>query len=184
MADAIGPAGRVLALEPNPRTAELLKFTLMVNGFLSRTSIVQMAVSDSDGAYLDLVIPKHLGMNATVCREATASDSVVQVETATLDELTKDWPRVDLVKIDAEGAEEAVWRGMHKTVERNPNIIIVFEINCLRCAKPDQFLHSIQEMGFTLRFIDYDSTIQKVTVDQILAGRGGDDWMLFLQRTA
>ena len=34
----------------------------------------------------------------------------------TVDVLTADWPRVDLIKIDVEGAEESVWEGMERTI--------------------------------------------------------------------
>lgn len=37
--------------------------------------------------------------------------STVQAPAITLDRLCTDWPRLDLVKIDAEGAEALVWEG-------------------------------------------------------------------------
>jgi hypothetical protein len=36
----------------------------------------------------------------------------------TIDTLTADWPSVDFIKIDAEGAEEKIWEGMTETISR------------------------------------------------------------------
>jgi len=182
MADAVEAAGHVLALEPNPQLAALLQLSLEVNGFQGYTQVVQKAAFDANAQRINLVIPHRRGFNATLCREATGSDNVVEVEMVTLDHLTADWPRVDLIKIDAEGAEEAIWRGMRQMVERHQGITIVMEVNCLRYADPHAFLHSMQEAGFPLRHIDYDATIKPVTAQQLMTERAGTDWMLFLRR--
>lgn len=182
MADAINPAGRVMAVEPNPKLAKLLKLSLEVNGFQRDATVLQKALWDTDSRRTKLVIPRNRGRDATLCRAATASDEVVEVETVTLDRVTEDWPRVDLVKIDAEGAEEAIWRGMRKTLERNPGITIILEIKCLRYADPQAFVNEIQKSGFTLRHIHYDGTIQDLTEEQIFTERIGEDWILFLRR--
>ena len=109
-------------------------------------------------------------------------DEVIEIETITLDDLTKDWDRVDFIKIDAEGAEELIWQGMQKVLNENKNITIVLEINCSRYAQPKEFLQEIQANGFKLRHIDYDSQIKDLTIEECLNSRVGDDWMLFLQR--
>src|SRR5262249_15341184 len=86
--------------------------------------------------------------------------------TVTLDGITADWPRVDLVKIDAEGAEESIWHGMRTTLERNQGITVIMEMVCSRYANPQAFLREIQEAGFLLRHINYDATIKNVTEEQ------------------
>src|SRR5437773_5961494 len=47
---------------------------------------------------------------------------------STLDEVTDTWPRVDFVKIDAEGSEEAIWRGMECLLARNADVTVVMEL--------------------------------------------------------
>jgi FkbM family methyltransferase len=183
MADAVEAAGRVLAVEPNPRLAELLRLTLEVNGYQRHTAVLQKAASGTDAKRVSLVIPRHRGANSTLCRKATASDDAVAVETVTLDRVTQDWPRVDLIKIDAEGAEESIWRGMRQTLARNQAITILMEIDCQRYANPQAFLRNIQGVGFRLRYIDHDGTIKDVTEKQLLTGQNGKDWwMLFLRQ--
>jgi FkbM family methyltransferase len=180
MADAVEPDGRVLAVEPNPLLAEMLKRSITVNGLQRQAGVMQKAATDKDSGRMHLVVPRNRASDATLFREATTSDDVIEVETVTIDHITKNWPSVDFIKIDAEGAEESIWRGMRKTLERNQEITIIMEIVCSRYAKPRTFLSEIQVAGFLLRYIDYDATIKTSTPEQILTDR--EDWMLFLRR--
>lgn len=182
MADAVDRGGRVLAVEPNPRLAEILSLNIEVNGFQSHAAVLPKAVTEADAQKSNLVIPLRRAMNATLCRPATPADEVVEVETVTLDSALAAWPGVDLIKIDAEGSEEAIWPALRRTVEQNRDINIIMELSCARYADPRAFLQEIQGAGFLLRHIDYDASIKNVTQEQVLNERVGEDWMLFLRR--
>lgn len=183
MADGVGGGGRVMAFEPNPRLARLVERSLAVNGYGDRVEIRQMLLGDDVGAPGPLVIPRSHAMNASVYRQPVADDEVVEVESTTVDRATEGWPGVDFLKIDVEGAEEMVWRGMRRTVADNPGITIVMEVNMLRYADPAAFLHSIRDAGFPLRYIDYDASIRGISEERILSGPPGEEWMLFLRRS-
>jgi FkbM family methyltransferase len=181
MADAAGPEGRVLPVEPTPRLAEHLRQTLDVNGF-PRVPVVQQAVSDADGKTLQLVIPARRSLNARLSDVAGPTDDVADVKSVTIDALTHEWPRVDLIKIDVEGAEEAVWRGMQRTIERNRDLVVILELNVARYDDARSFLRAIELEGFRLRYIDIDAEVKDVTIDQLLGKHVGEDWMLYLAR--
>jgi FkbM family methyltransferase len=183
MADAVGTEGRVLAIEPNPQLADLLVKTLSVNGFKSRSEVVQKAISKNAGQDVRLVLPGGRGLNGTICGgEPSELDRVFQVETVTIDELTQDWLRVDFIKIDAEGAEQDIWQGLTTTIQRNQNITIVLEFNCARCSNPKEFLQDIVAIGFKLKYIDYDAAIKPLTIDRCLTEHPEEDWMLYLHQ--
>ena len=181
LADGVGPEGRVAPVEPTPRLAELLRQTLDVNGF-PYVEVLAKAASDSDGRTLQLVIPTHRSLNAHLADVAGPTDETVAVESVTIDSVTRDWPRVDLIKIDVEGAEESVWRGMEQTIAGNRDLIVVLELNVARYEDPRGFLRTIESAGFALRYIDVDAEIKDVTVDRLLGEHVGDDWMLYLAR--
>ncbi len=183
LSDLAGASGRLLAVEPNPTLIKFLAKNLEVNGFLQIASVVNKALADTNGERLKLIVPQGRALDATIFGEAGADDIVFEVETVTLDELTKDWDRVDFIKIDAEGAEERIWRGMSETIKRNPNITIVMEFKCSRYAEPQTFLQDILNCGFQLRHVDYNSQIEELTLEQALTERFDEDWMLFLQRS-
>ena len=166
MADAVEADGCVLAVEPQPQLAELLRLTLQVNGLCHHTTVLQKAVSDTVSSQTHLVVPRHRRLHATLHREATAADDVVEVETVTLDQITADWPRVDLIKIDAEGAEESIWRGMRQTLARHQGITIIMEINCARYANPQAFVREIRAAGVTVQVVKTGITPPLATSDR------------------
>jgi FkbM family methyltransferase len=181
MADIAGPTGRVLAVEPVPRTAELLKKTLTVNGFDQHATVVQKAALDVDGAIAKVVIPYGFAANASVVDHGVFDGEVVEVETVTLDRLVDKWPKVDLVKIDVEGSEEAIWHGMQNTIEQNQEILIIMEVNCARYNDPRAFFDKIQSV-FPLRYITPEANVRDVIVSELLDEALHGDVLLFLQR--
>jgi len=182
MADAVEESGFVMAIEPNPQLAHRIATSLEVNGFQDRASVLQRAVSDEASKRTSLVIPRNRSMDATLCRTATAADDVIEVETVTIDQVAADWPHLDLIKIDAEGAEPAIWRGMRAVLERNPLLTVVMETRCSRYPDAKLFISEILDAGFPLRHIAYDGSIETLTEAQILNERSSEDWMLFLRR--
>jgi len=181
MADAVGPSGRVIPIEPTPRLADLLRQTLDVNGF-PHVEVVQKAASDVDEKTLQLVIPRNRSLNARLSEVAAPEDARVDVSSVTVDMLTSEWPSVDLIKIDVEGAEEAVWRGMERTIAANSKLVVILEFNAARYEDPRGFLGEIEKAGFPLRYIDVTADVVDVTVRKLLSTHVGEDWMLYLAR--
>jgi FkbM family methyltransferase len=180
LAAGSGPTGHVTAVEPNPRAVELMKRTMDVNGFLEHVDIVPKAVSDRHGDVVSFFIPTYRGMNALVTEGELSAGTTIDRETETIDRITEDWPRVDLAKIDVEGSEEAVWRGMERVLANNADITVILEINAARYADPYAFLEEIERTGFPLRYIALNGGAQHVSKDEIASTKR--DWMLFLRR--
>lgn len=178
MADAAGPCGRVLACEPQPRLASLLRRTLAVNGLDRRVEVVERAVTDRGGDHAVLRHPAgRLGSASLFGEEGEA----LETETVTIDELVADWPRVDVVKVDVEGAEDAVWRGMRETLAANPRITVVMECSEFRRYDARELLARIEADGFPLRYVDTAGEVQDLPADRCLSE--SPEWMLFLRRT-
>jgi FkbM family methyltransferase len=182
MADAVGESGRVLAIEPNPGLTSRLHNNLEVNGLRNHGTVLAKAAAQCSGSRTSLAVPRHRSLNGTIARTATSEDWVFEVETVSLDDATRGWGRVDLVKIDAEGAEESIWRGMQFTVHNNPDLRIIMEFNPLRSSAPRLFLQELAADGFVLRHIDFDGSLQELTLNQILEPQPAIERMLFLHR--
>lgn len=183
MSSIVGSSGRVVALEPNPRLVELLRKTLDSNSFSDQAVAMDKAVSDRAGEMVQFVVPQGRTGHASLRSHASATDQVLQVETVTVDQLTAEWPQVNLIKIDVEGAEEAVWRGMRETVRRNKDIVIVMEFGASRYPNSRAFLEEILAEGFILRYIDFDTYSKEISIDRCLTERKGTHWELFLSRS-
>lgn len=169
MADLVGPAGRVLAVEPNPRLAQLCQRTLALNGFAGRAEVRRLAAAaaaDTLRFRADLSDPKNGRLLAEADAAAEEPDVLeVAVQAAPLDDLTDG--AVDFIKIDVEGAEEQVWAGMQRVLDRSPGIIVLMEFNARRCQAPEATLRQIAGR-FPLRELHLDCTLRDVTAEQIL----------------
>jgi FkbM family methyltransferase len=191
MADAVGPTGKVIAFEPNSRIARLLRWSGSVNGFRDRIVIDTRAAFSTTGDRLRFFIPDEHPMNASLYDPTNSSlyagpaapveaGEFVDAETVRLDDVLPE--RVDVVKIDAEGAEREIWNGMTRTLERNDGIQIILEFNAARLgAESEPFLDEIEDMKFRLAVVDDDSTVKPVTRTEILS-RGAADVVLYLAR--
>jgi len=90
--------------------------------------------------------------------------------------------QIDLVKIDAEGAEALVWDGMQETLKRFPAVAVIIELHLQR--DPPQtvsFLHQLERDGFGLRYLNYEGDIAATDAATIVANPQ-EHWMLWVQR--
>lgn len=104
-AAAVGPDGRVLSVEPNPRMVERLALNLSLNGFRDRAILEQAAVSDCAGEFALTLDDRNLGGASLVNRR---SEHSIRVRCERLEDLLARHgiARVHALKIDIEGAED------------------------------------------------------------------------------
>jgi FkbM family methyltransferase len=124
-ARAVGFGGNVFSFEPEKRMADLLERTIAMNG-LAQVKLFRQAVSAEPGtlSFNVSTIPGHSSLFALPENEA---GHVQEVEVVRLDDVVPAGQRVDLVKIDVEGAEMEVVKGMRRILDENPNIVVVAE---------------------------------------------------------
>lgn len=121
----VGAQGRVVAFEPVPENAAAVRYNLALNGF-EQVEVWETAVSETNGsAQLQLA---HYAGGASLDVAAPPPDfkGTLAVKTVTLDALIQQQrvPVPSLVKIDVEGAELHVLRGMQNTLEQHRPIVI------------------------------------------------------------
>jgi FkbM family methyltransferase len=129
-AKKIGGNG-VFAFEPCSSTCELLKRNLQLN-HLADVNVVQMALGESVGeGMLQINAPGKDGLNTLGQATHPGSKVVGQesVRITTVDVFMKDnkIPRVDVMKVDIEGAELMMFRGARELLERPDAPIILYE---------------------------------------------------------
>lgn len=191
LADAVGPNGSVLAFEPNPRLAKLLRASVNANGFGERVSVREEAVGNTHLGHLTLAVPRSSPQNAAIIFSENQKQSFkarfgdqgdfVQVKPVTLDSLNL--ADVDMVKVDAEGAEYNIWRGMQSTIDHNPDIQICMEFNADRSYEWQPFFLEMQGRFRQVRHVDFDGLLKPLTMDMIKTERPKGDWMIYLSLT-
>lgn len=116
----VGPEGKVLAFEPNPRNCALLDLSLALNGFQD-VEIYPFALADSSRLFVYDSQASNGSLSPFDGRIDTLSSRTV-VRTATLDQILH-LSRCDVLKIDIEGAEWMAIRGAMRTIrEHRPAI--------------------------------------------------------------
>jgi len=116
----------VVAVEPNPINYLLLRKNLVLNK-IKNCIPVRCALSNYDGtAYLYL--SKFSDLHSLHKDRLDVALDIIPIQTRTLDKLALrelKLNKIDLVKIDAEGAEVEILEGMKETIERYKPILIV-----------------------------------------------------------
>ncbi|MDD4013491.1 MAG: FkbM family methyltransferase [Candidatus Omnitrophica bacterium] len=136
MASKVGLSGRVISFEPNPMMLEELKCNIEMNRF-ENISIQQTAIADQNG-YKTFFVPS-LGMEAHGSfkqNETFKTFKSISVQTEKLDDALArlDIQHVDLIKIDAEGAEKFIFEGATKLLSLSRNKpVLVFECSETLC---------------------------------------------------
>jgi FkbM family methyltransferase len=164
--------GRIIAFEPFEATRQLLEKTMWINGFDALTEIHGSAVSDREGVQT-LFLGTSSGHHSLFELGDDASTSAqVPVHTVRLESVIAAGMPVNLLKIDAEGAELDVLRGALGVVRANPDIALIVEFGPAHLRRTGQtsaaWLAAFTDLGFDYRAIDAVSgALNQVTLAQL-----------------
>jgi len=134
-ADSVGDSGRVIAYEPSPTAATALQAR-----FKARPSVEirQAAVSDHIGEAPFYIDPSKSTSSTLFAGAIGSGCTMVNVVVRTLDDEAPLLPPVDLVKVDAQGAEGRIFEGGRRLLKRDkPLIILELWPDGLRAAGSD-----------------------------------------------
>jgi len=157
MAYAIGEHGRFLGFEPLPHLVDAVRKSLGLNGLSKQSRVIQAALSDKKGD-LTFYAADHSPISSRFELDGIKTSSVL-VKSVTLDDEISPDLRVDLVKLDIEGAEPQAWQGMSRILSQNHDLIVIMAWSSShfhRSGKdPSVFMTQILGSGFSAwRLID------------------------------
>jgi FkbM family methyltransferase len=157
MAKAVGPAGRLICFEPVPHVADALAWTLRLNGFADCAHVERAALSDTPGE-ATLHVAAHSPLSSLFAPTDTTGSRPIAVSKMSLDSVLPSGSRLNLVKLDIEGAEVRAWRGMQRVRQESPDLDIVLEWSSSHFARSGEsaaeFYRAIRAEGFSVFVIE------------------------------
>lgn len=165
----VGPRGRVLSFEPIADSVRRIEGSLLINGLTARTEVHSDALADVDGRDVTIVIPGNFAGGAHVSRGGDGPEPRMQAKTRRLDSVPGAMDAV-LIKIDTEGMEEAIWRGMRIMIAGPALRYIVVEFTRDSYEDAGRFLDEVVAAAFRLRRIDDRDGVVPVSRQEILDG--------------
>lgn len=198
-----GSQGKVFSFEPEPKNYNYLKKNIELNNY-NHAQPFQKAVSDKNGTTKLFIcdydtghhtINKQDGIQA-YSRGRIVKERSIDIETVALDNFLKERTnRVDVIKMDVEGAEMLALSGMDRVLKDNKDIKMIAEFFPLLIEKmgsdPKEFIRRlIQDYGFSIYIIPEDyaaltSDMKKLnSIQDVMSYRKNeeDHINLFLQR--
>ncbi len=167
----VGPSGHVLAIEPNGRNVRLLEASRRANGF-AHVTVAQLAA----GAETGVLVLHRSHSNGTTSPPGAELAALLGAETVGCvrpDALVPAARRIDLIKVDVEGAEYLALSGCAEIIRRDrPVIISEFSPNLMPgisgVSGPD-FLAWLTGRGYALSVITPRGGAEPAGIDRVMA---------------
>ena len=157
IAEAVGPNGRVIGVEPVPAHLASVRHSMDVHypHLAPRIHIHPFAVGRTAGN-AEFFVSKinDGGLSGLKFRDVLSDTAVekIQVQVKTIDELIDGLPDISFVKIDVEGGEFDALAGAPKLLAQRP--VIVFEFDETAPVnfnyRPDEFLGLFKQNGMSV----------------------------------
>ena len=168
MAKTVGPSGRVVCFEPLPHVASTLERTLRLNGFGERSQVI---CSSAANAAAETTLHRAPHSPTSLLCPVPERCASLTVGTIALDDHFAPGERVDLVKIDVEGAEPLVYKGMSRVLRENPEIELILKWSASHFVRsnqcPELFWGLIRNDGFKPLRIDDERPGQLVALQGV-----------------
>jgi FkbM family methyltransferase len=177
-ASQVGPAGRVVGFEPNPKLARLATQTLLVNGFGATSVVHQLAVGDVAGAARLSFDQGWSGGGHIEVDGQSGGTELVDCRIAVIDELFPDPAfRVDVIKMDVEGFEGRALRGMRALLARSEQVKVMLEFAPEMLARAGvsaaETIGLLVGLGFRFWSIQPDGSLAQTTAEHLSAETAG-----------
>src|SRR5215213_5373151 len=143
-AKRIGPKGKVIAIEADPKNFDMLNKNIKLNELSAENVITFNYTASSNKSKVNLSIPeekKSAGhtIYSSIIPSRASTEKFIEVNANTLDNLLYDneisVEQVDWIKIDVEGAELEVLRGATNILSKSKDIALLIEIHDIENGK-------------------------------------------------
>jgi hypothetical protein len=98
------------------------------------------------------------------------------VSVMTVDEFVKDKPAPNLIRMDVEGYEYEIIKGMTNTLNGKTSILLELHTqpNVLKPEKISELLQMLENNNYRIKFIVYEHKVRENLITRLLLRRAGD----------
>lgn len=126
VASIVGDSGKVYAVEPEPKNFEILKKNIELNSY-KNVELYNMAIGDENGDGL-LVESGYSNLHRVAKTSDYQKMSTERIRIVTVDEFLGN-RLIDFIKMDVEGFEYYIIKGMTKTLNKNMPLKLFIEVH-------------------------------------------------------
>lgn len=174
--ERIGSQGKLFAFEANPHTYQYLRQSAIANRliWLPNYKWENLAISDGDGELEFAFNHDNLG-SGHIRNAADSPDTheIVVVKATSIDNYLSGGIKVDFAKIDVEGHELPVLKGMIETIARSPSIRIMLEYYTYTDDTTEygkNIVEFVRSIGLGLCRVEGDGSLSVVPENEIPRG--------------
>ena len=156
-AKLVGDSGKVIAFEPDPTNYELLKKNIEINGF-TNVILEQKALSDNPGKMMLSLNNENTAGHHLDFKNENSINSI-EVDVLSLDDyFSYKNIEINFIKMDVEGAESNVIKGMSNILKTSKNLKMIVEYNPFAIKQlgltPENYLELLIKNEFLLYDVD------------------------------
>ena len=161
----VGPNGRVHVFEPGPIQDRYLRKNIEINR-LENVTVANVALSDEPGE-LALHTPSFADIGKSQLADPAEASDAVRVPVTTLDAYCEEnaIERIDVMKVDVEGAEFGVFKGAARVMREFPPRAIFYESVDSLCEAfnhtPEEMHRYLEAAGYKVHAVEGNTLVPK-----------------------
>lgn len=119
--------GKIYAFEPNPKILDILYQNIKLNSLEKNIEVVEKVVSDKNGSEMFSI--QHVSEYSHISYKSASGD--LSIPSVKLDNFCKNErvPFIDMIKIDVEGAEIKVLKGLERYLKNKRVELLIVELS-------------------------------------------------------
>lgn len=160
----VGNTGKIYAIEPSPQNIKCLKKNVAVNNY-SNIEVYDFAIGDVIGVK-KMNISSHYNLNTLVSKKDNRITGTVDVNTSTLDKFLTGKKFPSFVRMDVEGYEYNIIKGMKNILSSKKPINIFIELHphIMKKEQTEYILKKLADSGFKAKKIIRSITVPEMKV--------------------
>ncbi|MDR0898967.1 MAG: FkbM family methyltransferase [Lactobacillaceae bacterium] len=177
----LGAKGRLTCFEANPVMADITLRNLDINGFGGISEVISKAVYKEESTLPFTILKRHKGSSGLFVGSSEIqnvfheSSEKILVPTVSLDQFFPSGTRIDVIKVDAEGAEPYIFEGAQRLLkENNVQVFMEFDPGIIKDYSIEKFLQMLKTLQFNAYEILEDSSLQYLDENSLKNGARRD----------